>query len=94
MRVQQKTYRNNTIRYLELPKNDLLLNTKDVLAILGVADRSQGSALAESCLDLASAEMVALESDLDFAEWLMREFGGYNRETGVHPDCTDDWIFE
>jgi hypothetical protein len=93
MRVLQKTYRNNTIRYLELPENGLLLNTRDVLVILGVADRPQGTALAEPCLDLTSAEMVALESDLDFAEWLMREFGGYNRETGVLPNCTDDWNF-
>jgi len=94
MRVQQKTYQNNTIRYLELRDNDLLLNTTDVLGVLEATDRPEGSVLAEPCLDLASAEIVSLGSNRDFAEWLMRKFSGYKRKALVHPGCTDEWIFD
>lgn len=94
MKVRQKSYQKNTIRYLELPENDLLLNTKDVLAALGVADRPQGSVLAEPCIDLASAMTAALGTDAALAEWLIEEFGGYKKETLVHPQCGDDWIFD
>ena len=38
MNVQQKKFQNRSIRYLELPKRDLLLNTKDVLAVLHITD--------------------------------------------------------
>lgn len=94
MNVQQKEFRHRVIRYLELPDNDLLLNTKDVLAVLGITDRPQGSALAEPCLDLVSAVTVAAGNNNDFAMWLNESFASYNVETLVHPNCDDEWNFD
>lgn len=94
MKVQQKSFRHSTIRYMELPDGDLLLSTKDVLIALGITDRPQGSYLAEPCLDLASAVSVATGNNDDFAMWLIKAFADYNRETLVHPICEDEWDFE
>jgi len=94
MNVQQKEFRNSTIRYLELPDKDLLLNTKDVLAVLGITDRPQGSDLAGSCLDLASAVNVAIGNNDDFAIWLIGSFAGYNQVTLLRPNCEDEWNFD
>ena len=94
MNVQKKEFRNSTIRYLELPDNDLLLNTKDVLAVLAITDRPQGGNLAEPCLDLASSVNVASGSNDDFAMWLNESFADYNLETLVHPNCEDEWNFD
>ena len=94
MNVQKKEFRNSTIRYLELPDNDLLLNTKDVLAVLAITDRPQGGNLAEPCLDLASAVNVASGNNNDFAMWLNKSFAEYNLETSVHPNCEDEWNFD
>ena len=94
MNVQKKEFRNSTIRFLELPDNDLLLNTKDVLAVLAITDRPEGSDLAEPCLDLVSAVNMASGNNDDFAMWLNESFAAYNLETLVHPNCEDEWNFD
>ena len=93
MNIKQKRFQNRIIRYLELPKKDLLLNTKDVLAVLHITKRPEGSVLAGSCLDLASAVRLAAGKDAAFARWLNEAFAGYNLELLVHPKCDDEWNF-
>ncbi len=93
MNVQQKKFQKSAIRYLELPKRGLLLNTKDVLAVLHITERPEGSVLAESCLDLTSAIREASRHNTDFAKWLNETFASYNPEALVHPSCDDGWNF-
>jgi len=93
MNVKNTQYKGKTIRYLVLPDNGLLLNTTDVLGIMGIGVRPQGSDLAQPCLDLASAITVA-GSNNDFATWLIETFENYSSETPVIPRCDDDWNFD
>ena len=94
MNVQQKKFQNTTIRYLELAKRDLLLNTKDVLGVLHITERPEGSVLAESCLDLTSAISEASRNNTDFAKWLNETFAGYNPEALAHLSCDHEWNFD
>ena len=90
MNVNTKQYRQYALRYLELPDNGLLLNTKDVLDILGIDECPKGGELSQPCLDLASAVMLASSSDVNFAMWLNEAFFVYNPETLVRSICDDD----
>lgn len=93
MNVKNAQYKEHTIRYLELPDNELLLNTKDVLTVLGISERQQGSDLAESCLDLTSAVTAAARNSDDFVMWLNETFSGYNLQTLLRPKYDDEWNF-
>lgn len=94
MNVKNTQYKEHTIRYLELPDNDLLLNTKDVLSVAGIKERPQGSDLAESCIDLTSAVTAVAGNSVDFATWLNETFSGYNLQTQLRPKCDDEWNFD
>ena len=94
MNMHKAQFREHQIRFLELQDNDLLLNTKDVLAVLGINDRPQGSDLSEPHLDLTSAVGVSNGKDDDFSIWLNETFSGYNLETLVRPSCDDEWNFK
>ena len=68
------------------------LNTEDVCSVLGNIERPEGTDLAESSLDLASAVNVALPLNEDFAMWLNERFAQYDLETLAPPPLTaEDW---
>jgi hypothetical protein len=81
------------IRFLELPPNGLLLNTKDVCRVLGITERPDGTELSQPSLDLASAIGIAAGRDEDFALWLNERFVQYNPQSLVRPNLDDDWTF-
>lgn len=96
MNISTAEYEGNRIRFLALPDGGLLLNTKDVCAVLGISDRQAGTELGEPCLDLVSAIRAALSedvSDVDFVEWLQDTFMQYRDETLLHPRVDDEWNF-
>lgn len=94
MEISTSEYDGNEIRFLRLPENGLLLNTKDVCGLLGVKVRPPGTALSQPCLDLASAIGIAGQNNADFAMWLNEAFAGYDLETLIHPRCNDEWSFD
>jgi hypothetical protein len=97
MNVSTAEYNGNRIRFLALPDNGLLLNTKDVCEALGITSRPAGTELGEPCLDLAGAIGAALSDDVgdvDFVEWLQETFANYRDVTLVRPRCNDEWNFE
>lgn len=90
MVVHISNYKGIKIRFVSLPNNGLLLNTKDVCSVLKINNRPAGSVLSGPCIDLAGAINVAA-SDTDFGMWLNETFANYNPQTLVHPQCDDDW---
>lgn len=93
MTVQTVNYKTSKIRFLTLPDNGLLLNTRDICSALGITDRPAGTDLSQPCLDLASAVNIAAAYDPDFAMWLNKTFASYNLQQVVRPLCNDDWKF-
>jgi hypothetical protein len=91
MQVFVANFNNNPIRYIKLPDNGLLINTKDYCLIAGITERPSGHVLAQPCLDIVSA--INFSGSADFAIWLNETFVGYNIETLVHPTCNDEWNF-
>jgi len=92
MQVFVAHFKDKSIRYMTLPGNGLLINTKDYCRIAGIAERPREHVLAQPCLDLASATNFA--GSEDFAIWLVESFAGYDVETLVHPICNDEWSFD
>lgn len=93
MNVSTADYNGDTIRYIELSDNGLVLNTLDVCRVLKITERPAGSELAHPSLDLASAILVAGGYDQDFMEWLLEKFGGYRQERSLRSQSDDDWNF-
>ncbi len=92
MVVHTSDYKGNKIRFIKLPGNELLLNTKDICSVLRISNRPVGTALSQPCMDLASA-INAAGSNTDFVMWLNETFTNCNLATLVHPQCDDDWNF-
>ena len=93
LNVQTAEYNGQRIRFLEVPPNGLLLNTKDVCMVLRITERPDGTELSQPSLDLASAIGVAAGRDEDVALWLNERFARYNPQTSARPTLDDDWIF-
>jgi prophage antirepressor-like protein len=91
MTFQAIDYKTSKIRFITLPDNGLLLNTRDICSALGITDRPAGSDLSQPSLDLASAVIVAASLDSDFAMWLNESFTNYNSQQLVHPHCDELW---
>lgn len=91
MTVQTVDYKTSKIRFLTLPDNGLLLNTRDICSALEITDRPAGTDLSQPCLDLASAVNVAASLDSYFAMWLNESFINYNSQQFVHPHCDELW---
>ena len=89
MQVLAANFNGYPIRYIALPENGLLINTKDYCRIASIADRPSGDVLAEPCIDLTSA--VSFAGNTDFAMWLIGTFARYDLETLIHPICDDEW---
>jgi hypothetical protein len=94
LNVQTAEYNGQQMRFLEVPSNGLLLNTKDVCRVLGITERPDGTELNRPSLDLASAVGVAAARDEDFALWLNERFGQYNPQALDRPNVDDDWNFK
>lgn len=90
MQSSSTEYEGQRIRFLEIPPDGLLLNTEDVLAIVG-EEGEEGTDLGQPSLDLASATRLAFAYDEKFGEWLIDTFGGYSSETSV---SASDWVLE
>lgn len=90
MVVHTSVYKGVKVRFINLPDNGLLLNTKDICSVLKVTNRPVGTVLSGPCIDLASAINVAA-SNTDFVMWLNGTFANYDLQTLVHPQCDDDW---
>ena len=93
MKVKSSKFGAHQIRYLELSENGLLLNTTDVLSVLGVTERPQGSDIASPCLDLTSAISITSGQSVEFTEWINETFYGYSKQTLIRPTCDDSWSF-
>ena len=83
-------YGAHRLRYIVLPNQDLLINAKDVRAVLDL-DRSVSSILARPCVDLTGAVWLASEREEDFSEWLIKTFSCYRVTARTMPQCDDDW---
>lgn len=90
MQSSTTEYEGHRIRSLEVPPNGLLLNTADILTILG-QEGEMGTDLGEPSLDLAGATRLAFACNDEFGEWLVDTFAGYSLETPVRPV---DWVWE
>lgn len=89
--VKSTRYAGQRLRFLEFPGGGLLLNTKDVCAIVGIRQRKAGSILAQSCLSLDDALLATTRHNIDFVQWLLVKFADYEVGTEVRPHCDDDW---
>lgn len=82
------------MRFLRLPDNGLLINTKDFCSILDIQNRPSGTDIGASSLDLASAIRIGYGYDQDFGEWLRQNFDGCNPQTLVQAGLDDEWAIE
>ena len=77
MNVQSAECNGFLVRFIEGPRGELFLNTKDVCGVLGITEHIPGGVLDRSSLDLASAVNVAMShGDETFSEWLLAQFAG------------------
>lgn len=94
MNVEKANYKGNIIRYHVVSDNGILLNTKDVCAVLGIAAPVSGSIFCEPCMDVAGVIEAALTNghdDTEFLDWLEKTFIGYEMRTPIRPNCDGDW---
>jgi len=79
--VSKKEYKGKIVRFLETPENGLLIQTKDICAVVELKECPT-----HEWLDLVEAISIAGKNDAtDFAMWLNETFAGYELETLVRP---------
>jgi hypothetical protein len=94
MNVETADYKGNIIRYTVVSDNGILLNTKDVCAVLGISERNPNDIYCEPCMDVAGvieASFTEGRNDEEFIDWLQETFIGYELRTPIRPNCDDDW---
>lgn len=91
MTFQVIDYKTSKIRFITLPDNGLLLNTRDICSALGITDRPAGTDLSQPSLDLVSAVIIAASLNSDYAMWLNESFINYKSQQFVHPHCDELW---
>jgi len=92
MEVKEASFEGQRLRYLKLPQNGLLFNTKDFCSILNIEEREPHTEFASPCIDFARAVLGSAGNE-SFLDWLLQQFSGYEAETSLHPNCNDDWEF-
>lgn len=93
MNSEIAVYKGNPIRFTVVSDNGILLNTKDICAVL-CTDSPCSTAFSESCMDIASIIEAAFtdgRDDEEFIDWLGQTFRGYELRTPIRPNCDDDW---
>lgn len=93
MNVEKANYKGNLIRYMIVSDNGILLNTKDVCAVL-CASGTCGETFKDACMDIASVIKAAFtegRDEAEFVDWLEETFVGYELRTPIRPNCDDDW---
>lgn len=92
MKVRIERFKGNDIKWMEVSDSGVLFNTKDVLNVVGVVERPEGSDLSEPCIDLTSAILISTGNREEFAAWLIDRFSGYDKEVLVRPkELDDEW---
>ena len=89
--IETAQFQGNDIRYIKNSDNSILFNTMDLLRIIGVNERPDGSYLAKPCLDLVAAIGTSFDHNDELAEWFASTFTGCEATTSDMPDTDDEW---
>ncbi len=94
MKTQTTNYKEQSIRFTIVSDNGILLNTTDICRCLCISERLPDGIFSESCMDIVGVIEACLsngKNEVEFVDWLEKQFVGYEMRTPIRPNCDDDW---